>query len=190
MSNFELYFKLGFQHITDVNGFDHILFLVALIALYSFAQLKDVIILASAFTAGHSISLILSTLGYVNIQSAWIEFLIPVTILLTGLTNLIKGKPNKMYLTYLITTIFGLIHGLGFSIFLQAITTTKVGFVKALLAFNIGLEVGQLVIIAILLCFNYLLCRNQPKLFKYWNYSLSIISILVASVLLFQRFPF
>jgi hypothetical protein len=155
MSEFELYFKLGMEHILDVNGYDHILFVVALAALHLLKDWKKVLILVTAFTIGHSITLALSTLKVVNINPDLIEFLIPVTILITAIANLFKKfdlqKPRSMSLNYFFALFFGLIHGLGFSNYLKSILGRDASIVKQLLAFNLGLEVGQLIIVAFFL---------------------------------------
>lgn len=147
MSLFELYLKLGFKHIIDINGYDHIIFILALCAGYTYIQFRKILILVTAFTIGHSITLALSTLKIVTIPSDVIEFLIPVTILITALSNLIHSN-NKGRLIYFITLFFGLIHGLGFSNYLKELLGKESNIVTPLLAFNVGLEFGQIIIVA------------------------------------------
>jgi hypothetical protein len=156
MSNFSVYFELGWEHILDVNGYDHILFVLALTVLYLFRDWRKVLILVTSFTIGHSITLALSTLNYVNINSELIEFLIPVTIFITAFSNLFKKERSlksggKMQLNYIFALFFGLIHGLGFSNYLKALLGKNSSIVGELLAFNLGLEAGQIVIVAIML---------------------------------------
>jgi hypothetical protein len=152
MSDFSLYFGLGKDHILDyANGYDHILFVVALCALYISRDWKKVLILVTAFTIGHSITLALSTLRIVNVRSELVEFLIPVTIFITAVSNLFKNENSigtkPMQANYFFALFFGLIHGLGFSNYLRAILGRDKTIVTQLFAFNVGLEFGQLVIV-------------------------------------------
>jgi hypothetical protein len=160
MSEFELYFGLGKDHILDYkNGYDHILFIVALCSLYLLRDWKRVLILVTSFTVGHSITLALATLNILTINGAWVEFLIPVTIFITAVSNLFKKEDNlgtgMMQLNYFYAAFFGLIHGLGFSNTLKSMLGRDKSIVSQLLAFNLGLELGQIIIVAIFLtcCF-------------------------------------
>ena len=87
MSDFFIYLGLGFDHITDPGGYDHILFVIALCAIYTLRQWKQVLVLVTAFTIGHSITLALATLKLINYDTKVIELLIPVTILITAVSN-------------------------------------------------------------------------------------------------------
>lgn len=152
MSQFSLYFELGVQHILDLNGFDHILFVIALCALYTLRDWRKIIILVTAFTIGHSITLALSVFNIVRINADLIEFLIPLTILLTGLSNIFRKNTStlggsKVQLNYLFAVFFGLIHGLGFSNYLKSIMGRGSDVVVQLLAFNLGIELGQIAIV-------------------------------------------
>jgi hypothetical protein len=160
MSQFRLYFDLGRDHILDyANGYDHILFVVALCALYQLRDWRQVLILVTAFTVGHSITLALSTLNVISVRAELIEFLIPVTIFITAVSNLFKGEDSisgrAMQLNYFYAGTFGLIHGLGFSYYLKSILGRDKSIVSQLFAFNIGLEFGQIIIVVLLLvtCF-------------------------------------
>lgn len=151
MNSFQLYFKLGLQHILDIQGFDHILFVLALCAVYVARDWRKILILITAFTIGHSLTLALATFNVIQIRSDVIEFLIPVTIALTALATLFKPKPNTgkgIQLNYLFAVFFGLIHGLGFSNYLKELLGKETSIWQPLLAFNLGLEVGQIVIVA------------------------------------------
>lgn len=151
MNSFQLYFKLGLQHILDIQGFDHILFVLALCALYVARDWKKILILVTAFTIGHSITLALATFNVIQVPSDVIEFLIPATIGFTALATLFKPKPTNgkgIQLNYFFAVFFGLIHGLGFSNYLKALLGIGINIWKPLLAFNIGLEAGQIVIVA------------------------------------------
>jgi len=152
MGQFQLYFQLGIQHILDLKGFDHILFVVALCAIYVTRDWKKILILVTAFTIGHSITLALATLKLVKVNSDWIEFLIPVTIAVTAVSNIFSPKPSSgrgIPINYLFALFFGLIHGLGFSNYLRSLLGKEASIFQPLLAFNLGLEAGQLVIVTI-----------------------------------------
>ena len=170
----DLYIRLGFDHILDPNGYDHILFVVALCSIYNWKEWKKVVILVTAFTIGHSLTLALSSLRIVNISSALIETLIPITILITCLYNILKVykgfKNEKVNINYILALFFGLIHGLGFSNFLKPMFNKDESIIGPLLSFNIGVELGQLVIVLGVLLLS-LLWSNVLKIqLKYLNY--------------------
>ncbi len=151
MNDFWLYFQLGWQHIADFKGIDHILFVTALCLRYQLADWRRLLILITAFTVGHSITLALSVLDMVSFSVKWIEFLIPVTICITALSNAMMksySSPQKFPPIYFLALFFGLIHGLGFSNYLKSLLGKDESIVPRLLAFNIGLEFGQLLIVA------------------------------------------
>lgn len=155
MSDFGLYLNLGWKHIADLKGLDHILFIAALCVRYQFKDWLKVLILITAFTIGHTITLVLSVYNLIRYSQAWIEFLIPITILITAFTNLFVKKfafKSKYPGIYFLALFFGLIHGLGFSSYLKSILGKNASIVFKLLAFNLGLEVGQiLIVLAVLL---------------------------------------
>lgn len=160
MSEFQLYFGLGKDHILDYkNGYDHILFVIALCALYIGRDWKRILILVTAFTIGHSITLALSTLRIVNAKAELIEFLIPLTIFITAVSNLFKNENSisdrPMQMNYLYASFFGLIHGLGFSNYLKSILGRDESIITQLFAFNLGLEFGQIIIVVLFMsvCF-------------------------------------
>lgn len=161
MSEFELYFGLGKQHILDYkNGYDHILFIVALCAVYLMRDWKKVLILVTAFTIGHSITLALATLNVISVNAPLIEFLIPLTIFITAVTNIFRNtelSDRTTYVNYGFALFFGLIHGLGFSNYLKAILGKARGIASPLFAFNVGLELGQIIIVAIFLITAFIL---------------------------------
>jgi len=161
MSEFELYFGLGKDHILDVNGYDHILFVIVLCILYSISEWKRVLILVTAFTVGHSITLALATLDIIKVRSEWIEFLIPVTILITAVSNIMKKgdvqSGSGQNLNYAYAAFFGLIHGMGFSTYLKSILGRDERIITQLLAFNLGLELGQIIIVAFFLVIGFIL---------------------------------
>jgi len=164
MNTFELYFTLGLEHISDLKAFDHILFIIALVCVYSWKDWKPILILVTAFTMGHSLTLALATLNIVSVSEPLIEFLIPVTIALTALYNITRPRVPKsnINVNYLMALFFGLIHGLGFSNFLRSLLGKEASIFQPLLAFNVGLEVGQILIVFIFL----ILSTGVYSLFK------------------------
>ncbi|MBK7649713.1 MAG: HupE/UreJ family protein [Flammeovirgaceae bacterium] len=162
MSEFALYFGLGKDHILDyVNGYDHILFVLALCAVYLIRDWKKILILVTAFTIGHSITLALATLNIINFPGNIIEFLIPLTIFITAAGNLFKEDstliPAKVQINYFFALFFGFIHGLGFSNFLRALLGKNENIVSPLFAFNLGLELGQIIVVVIFLVISFVL---------------------------------
>jgi hypothetical protein len=152
--------ELGWDHILQRDGLDHKLFVIALASLYQLSDWKKVLILVTAFTIGHSITLALATLGVIPFNIELIEFLIPVTIFLTAFSNLFRKEykiaTRKVQTNYLLALIFGLIHGLGFSNYLRTILGKNNEIASQLLAFNLGLEVGQIIIVAIFLVISFI----------------------------------
>jgi ABC-type antimicrobial peptide transport system permease subunit len=192
MQDFWLYFSLGFEHIADFAGYDHIIFVLALCLRYTFNDWKRILVLITAFTIGHSITLALSTLNYISVSAKWIEFLIPVTIICTALSN-ISQKDFKFRTRfppiYFLALFFGLIHGLGFSNYLKSLLGKNENIVPQLLAFNIGLEVGQLLIVALVLIVSLICIRllnfQRREYLLYGSGAVFGIALIMA----LERFP-
>jgi hypothetical protein len=186
MDIFKIYLELGFDHILDLAAYDHILFVMTLCVIYAASQWKEILILVTAFTIGHSLTLALSTLGVVKIPGQIIEYLIPITIIITGLYNIYKVKADnhKIVLHYLLASFFGLIHGLGFSNYLKALLSAEDDMIVPLLAFNVGVECGQIIIVGITILLSMLLVRFFRLKQKYWVWAVSSVAILVSIKLL------
>ncbi|RFS17161.1 HupE/UreJ family protein [Emticicia sp. C21] len=197
MTEFFIFLKLGYQHITDINGYDHILFVVALCAIYRITDWKKVLVLVTAFTIGHSITLALAALNIIEYSTELIEFLIPVTIIFTCITNLFhKSSDNALAkedfspVRYVLALGFGLIHGMGFSNYLRSLLGKDENIIPQLLAFNIGLEFGQIFIIAIAMGLGFLI-MNVFKVKKHtWNLILSSFVAGVAFKLMTEKWFF
>lgn len=156
MSEFQVYFAEGRDHILDYRfGYDHILFVVALCSLYVVRDWKQILILVTAFTIGHTLTLALASLGIIPVNEELVEFLIPLTIFIAAVSNLFKDEETihqrNIHINYIYALIFGLIHGLGFSNYFRAILGKDRSIISQLLAFNIGLEFGQIIIVGIFL---------------------------------------
>jgi hypothetical protein len=201
MNDFIFFFKQGLSHISDLGAYDHILFIAALAAAYHIKNGKKLLLLVTAFTIGHSIALALATLKIVRVNSSLIEFLIPVTIIATCVTTIIQqiksnsspaektkildysekeGFPvEQNSFNYVIIIGFGIIHGLGFSNYLRFILSESESIFTPLLAFNLGLELGQIFILTIALIINFVLLSY----FKFSQKSLPIfLSILIITI--------
>ena len=150
---------LGVAHITDWQGYDHMLYLLALVARLDLRHVGKAALLATAFTLGHSFTLAIASLDVFRVSGKWVEFLIPVTILGTALWGLFHGDGNvkSRRWTYIMAIGFGLIHGLGFSSFFRMTRDDTVDLVAGLFRFNLGVEIGQLFIVAIMLAIASLL---------------------------------
>ena len=182
---FSTYLELGLRHIADFDAYDHMVFLLALVASYQIMDVKRMFWLVTSFTVGHSFTLILSTLNLVSINSDYVEFLIPLTILITAIANLIQGKRragSSMGVNYALAVFFGLIHGLGFSGYLKAILGKGDTFIP-LLGFNIGVELGQLIIVVAIMLIGSLLFRVFRFKHRDWILVISGICAGVALVL-------
>ena len=152
MDDFILYFKIGYNHVLDLTAYDHILFLIVLAVVYSAKQWKNVLWLVTLFTIGHCLTLALSAYGILNIRIDIIEFLIPVTIFITGLFNLfITNKASSIKINLFFALFFGLIHGLGFSNFFRSAIGKEENKLFPLLEFALGIEAAQIVIVAVIL---------------------------------------
>ncbi|MFT3702881.1 MAG: HupE/UreJ family protein [Agriterribacter sp.] len=160
MNDFTLFFLEGIRHITDLKGYDHILFIMALCLPYVVQDWKKILWLVTAFTIGHSVTLALSTYNKILVSSKWIEWLIPITIMITAIQNvIIKKQEGKNWIRYITALIFGLIHGMGFSNYLRSMIGKDESIVTQLLAFNIGLEAGQIVIVLLVMFVGFIFAR-------------------------------
>ncbi|WP_457616465.1 HupE/UreJ family protein [Lutibacter sp.] len=159
MDNFIFYLKEGLFHVLDWNAYDHILFLIALTVVYDFKNWKKVLWLISLFTIGHTLSLILAAYKIVNVDKNWIEFLIPVTIIITAVVNIFyanKASKNTKTNTNLIFALFfGLIHGLGFSGYFKMLIGKSSSKLIPLLEFALGIEMAQIIIVITILTLGF-----------------------------------
>ena len=150
MDEFLLYVKMGLNHVLDFTAYDHILFLIVLAVIFSFHQLKKVLWLITLFTLGHTITLALSAYGVLKIDVTIVEFLIPVTIFITGAVNIInlnKTSSNKDNINLIFALFFGLIHGLGFSNYFRMMVGREEDKLLPLIEFALGIEISQVIIV-------------------------------------------
>lgn len=184
---FETYLSLGFKHILDPQAYDHVMFVIALCVIYKIKDWKKVLILVTAFTIGHSLTLALSTLNYVSINSELIETLIPITIIISAAANLINQKPSSanQKLQYTLALVFGFIHGLGFSNYLKSLLGNEESVIAPLFSFNLGVELGQIIVVALTMLSTYLLTEKLKINRTYFISAILIFIILVSLKLLF-----
>ena len=185
MDNFVFFLNEGLYHVLDWNAYDHILFLIALAVVYDFKNWKAVLWLITLFTIGHTISLILAAYDVVAVRSDWIEFLIPLTILITALANIFYAKSTslatKSNTNLFFALFFGLIHGFGFSSYFKLIIGSSEYKFIPLLEFAIGVEVAQIIIVLVILSLGFL-CNNLLQ-FSKRDWILIVSSIVIGVVL-------
>ena len=190
MDDFILYFKMGLNHVLDFSAYDHILFLIVLAVVFVYNQWKKVLWLVTLFTIGHSITLALSAFGVLKIKTDLIEFLIPLTIFITGVLNLIivnrpsKGKEN---INLLFALFFGLIHGLGFSNYFKMMVGQEEDKLFPLFAFALGIEAAQIIIVLGILTIGTFILLIKKITRKHWVSICSSIVILISIKMMFER---
>ena len=192
MPDFLFYLQLGWEHIISNDALDHQLFILALVAIFSFKDLKKVLILVTAFTIGHSVTLALSAFDIIRFPSNWIEFLIPCTIVFTALDNLIfsKNVEKLIKLNYFLALFFGLIHGMGFANSVRMMLAQEQSITIPLFGFNVGLEIGQIAVVIIVLSIFYLLSTFFKLQKKHWILLVSTPILVVSLKMAIERIPF
>ncbi|MEM0939345.1 MAG: HupE/UreJ family protein [Bacteroidota bacterium] len=177
MHPFKFYLILGFEHISNLAGYDHILFLIVLCAIYRIEQWRNILILVTAFTIGHSVTLALASLGAFAIPSNIIKFLIPTTIFITAIHNVISHhsteKSSKMSRNYAMALFFGFIHGMDFSNYFKALLMGDSSVVIPLLGFNLGIELGQLLVVFFIVSISFLFLNFIGIMHREWNVFIS-----------------
>jgi hypothetical protein len=189
MNDFIFFLKEGINHILSTDAADHLLFLLALVSIFSPKNWKQILLLVTAFTIGHALTLILSTYKIVTINSSWVEFLIPLTIVLTAILNLIQkgAEANQIKPRYFIISFFGLIHGLGFANTIKFMLAKDQALVLSLFGFNLGVEIGQIAVVLILLLATYLALNILKLKQQWWIYSLNTVAIILGIKFMIER---
>ena len=198
MGDFLLYFKLGFEHVLDWKAYDHVLFIIVLCAAYSFSSWKRLLLLVTMFTLGHTLSLFLSNYGWTPISAAWIEFLIPVTILAAALYNIYGARSappvedpsksgGKIAFIYVFTVFFGLIHGFGFGRYFNQINDEQA--LLPLLEFALGIEASQVVIVGMVLVFGYVINTFVRIKKRDWILGVSALVMIMTLPMLIENWP-
>ena len=190
LSDFVLWAKIGIEHITDWQGADHLLFIVITAGFYSLSDWKKSLWLSLAFTLGHSITLVLSTYDLISLPTTLIEVLIPITILLAVVlrifetTNILHTSQRYLFSTIVL---FGCIHGMGFSNMLKSMLGKELNILNPLLAFNIGLEFGQILILSFVIILGHLVQNILNYSRSIWNWSIIVLVGISSLYLLFDR---
>jgi len=191
MGDFSFYFTLGWEHIISWDALDHLLFIAALSAIYLLKDWKQVLILVTAFTIGHSLTLALSVLDIFRFADKWVEFLIPCTIVATAITNLFQKRftPKSIRINYFLALFFGLIHGMGFANTIRFILAKDQSLALGLFGFNLGLEAGQIVVVLILLTIAWFFITMLKINRRQWVLFLSAGVFSIALKMALERWP-
>lgn len=189
MQDFTFYFNEGWHHIISWDALDHILFVIAISAIYLLKNWKQVLVLVTAFTIGHSITLALSVYDLVRLNDWLVEMLIPCTIMATAVFNFFQKEytPKSLRLNYFLALFFGLIHGMGFANALRFMLAKDQSIGWSLFAFNIGLEAGQIVVVTGILLVSYLLVDKLKLGRKWWVWVLSALAFCIALKMVTER---
>jgi HupE / UreJ protein len=189
MPDFAFYFKIGWQHIISWEALDHLLFILALSAIYLLSNWKQLLVLVTAFTVGHSLTLALSVYEIIRINDKLAELLIPVTILITAVFNFFQKDftPKGLRLNYFLALFFGLIHGLGFANTLRFMLAKDQQIGWSLFSFNLGLEAGQIVVVASIISVSYLAVNRLLVKRKWWVWTLSGVAFRLALKMIIER---
>lgn len=188
MSDFRFYFGLGWEHIMSWDALDHLLFITALSAIYMMKDWKKVLILVTAFTIGHSLTLALSVLDILRFPSPWVEFLIPCTIVFTATSNIFQ-KSGSSRLNYVLALVFGLIHGMGFANTIRFMLSKDQEIFWPLLGFNVGLEAGQVAVVCIILLLAHAVITMLKVNRRDWVVFLSAGTFSLALKMALERVP-
>jgi hypothetical protein len=189
MSDFAFYFGLGWEHIISWDALDHQLFILALAAIYLLKDWRQVLVLVTAFTIGHSLTLALTVLNVIHFPSNWIEFLIPCTIVATAISNLFQKNFTKksIRINYFLALFFGLIHGMGFANKLRYILAEDQSIGWSLFGFNVGLEAGQIAVVIVILLISFLFVELLKVNRREWVIFSSAAAFSVAAQMALQR---
>ncbi|MAO07941.1 MAG: HupE / UreJ protein [Alteromonas sp.] len=192
MSQFWLYFKLGLEHVLDWQAYDHILFIVALCAAYSWNRWKQLLLLVSMFTLGHTLSLFITHYGVLDVPPTWVEFLIPVTIMVAAIYNIVKvntlQENEKSGWLSMVTLFFGGVHGFGFGRYFNQINDEKE--VMPLIDFALGIELSQVIIVLAVLIVGYFVKTFLKFQQRDWILVISSVVIGMAFPMLIENWPF
>ena len=192
MRDFLFYLSLGWEHIISLDALDHQLFVLVLVVVFSMKDWKKILWLITAFTIGHSITLALSVLDLVKVPGQWVEFLIPLTIFITAADNILmkNRQQNLMKMNNYLAMIFGLIHGMGFANTARMTMASEQDLFLPLLGFNIGLELGQILVVALILVLQWLILAIFKANRKDWILFVSAGVFALSLQMTLERLPF
>lgn len=192
MGDFSFYFRLGWEHIISKDALDHQLFILALAAIYLIKDWKQLLVLVTAFTIGHSITLVLSVLDVFRFPGKWVEFLIPCTIVITAISNLFQKSfsPKSIRINYFLALFFGLIHGMGFANTIRFMLASDQSIGWGLFGFNVGLEVGQIAVVSCILLLSVIFVSLIKINRREWVIFLSAGVLGLSLKMALERIPF
>lgn len=189
--DFIFYFRMGWDHILSKDALDHLFFITVLAVVYRFAQWKQLLVLVTAFTVGHALTLFLSAMDLFRLKDAWVEFAIPCTIVLSALANLRKGAGiGSDKLQYAIALVFGLVHGMGYANTIRFMLSKEQGLLWGLFSFNVGLEVGQIFVVLLMLLASIAVIRTGFFNRREWVLVYSALVMGLAIQIVIERNPF
>jgi hypothetical protein len=191
-NDFTFYFREGWHHIISQGALDHQLFIAALTVIFIPADWRRVIVLVTAFTIGHALTLILSVLDILRFRDDWVEFLIPCTIAVTASFNLLRRDSTlrRIHLSYLLAFGFGLIHGMGYANAIRFTLSREQSLGLGLFSFNLGLEIGQIFVVLFILCSGFFVTRIPGVRRDHWVWALSLPVLLCSLGMMVERWPF
>jgi hypothetical protein len=191
MEDFVFYFSMGWDHIISLDALDHILFIMALAVVFTLQEWKKVLILVTAFTIGHAITLVLSVMDMIRFSDEWVEFLIPCTIAATAAANLFRRSfsQRSLRLQYFLALFFGLIHGMGYANAIRFSISKEQSIGWSLFSFNLGLEIGQIFVVLLLLLLTWTLTRIPQITRRRWVVGLSALILMLSLQMAWDRRP-
>jgi hypothetical protein len=190
MRDFIFYFKVGWAHILSSDATDHIYFITSLAIIYTFLDWKKVLVLVTAFTIGHAITLYLSALDLFRFNIEWVEFAIPCTIVVTAATNLFLRPEvkTKGVLQYLMALGFGLVHGMGYANYIRMMLSKNQDLLWSLFSFNVGLEMGQILVVLLVLSLQWGLEKYKVIHARLLTRIVSSLILIVSLLLVIERY--
>lgn len=191
MSDFSMFFGLGWEHIISWDALDHILFILSLALIFRIREWKRVLVMVTGFTVGHFLTLLLSVTDVVRADAAWVEFLIPLTIVIMALYNIFNAnlQPASPTSPYVLALVFGLVHGLGYANAIRFVLVEDQSLGWSLFAFNLGLEIGQIVVVLTALILGEWVLRYTPLQRRHWVLVLSSAVLLLSLNMVIHRIP-
>ncbi|HVK97879.1 MAG TPA: HupE/UreJ family protein [Flavisolibacter sp.] len=189
MKDFSFYFHIGWEHIMTFDALDHLLFVAVLAAIYVIQDWKQVLILITAFTIGHLITLILSAKEMISVDGSLVEFIIPCTIVATAISNLFQKSftHRAIRINYFLALLFGLVHGLAFANTLRMIMASDQSFALAMFSFSVGLELGQILVVLLIILLGQLLISLLKVERRHWVIFISAAVFSLALEMAIQR---
>lgn len=179
------YMQLGFEHILDLGAYDHMLFLLVLVAPFGLKNWKALLALVTAFTLGHASTIVLTTMDLVSVKSAIVELAIAITILISAIYHYFHASTKVNLYVYAVTLIFGCIHGLGFASYLSSMLGDKV--LMPLIGFNLGVELGQVIFVLLILIVRQIATQLLNLNPKWWRLSVCGLGIILALMMVIER---